>query len=164
MSYRRFATLAAAAAILALAQPARAGELMVFAAASTTNVLGAIGQAFTKETGHKVVFSFASSSYLAKQIEQGAPAAVFLSANQSWMDYLEKRDLVAKGSRIDLLRNEVVLIAPADSPLKELKPAKGLDLAKHLGPDGRLAMGDPPTCRRGSTASRRSPAWDSTTR
>ena len=124
--------------------PAQAGDpdLLVFAAASTTNAMGDVGKLFEAKEGVKVVNSFASSSNLAKQIAQGAPAHVYLSANVKWMDFVEKEKAVETGTRFNLLRNRIVLIAPKDSKLGETKLAKGTDLAALLG-DSRLAMGDP---------------------
>jgi molybdate transport system substrate-binding protein len=120
---------------------ATADEIIVFAAASLTNALGEIGQAFERQGGVKTAFSFASSSTLAKQIENGAPAQVFISADTEWMDYLENLKLIAPGSRIDLLGNRLVLIAPADTNLSVmLKP--GVDLVALLK-GGLLATGDP---------------------
>jgi len=116
--------------------------LTVFGAASTTNALEEAGQAFTAQSGIKVVNSFASSSTLAKQIEQGAPAGVYVSANVKWMDYLAKKGLIVDETRVNLLRNRVVLIVPADSPLTSIEIGPGFDLAAKLG-QGRLAMGDP---------------------
>jgi molybdate transport system substrate-binding protein len=121
--------------------PAAADEVTVFAAASLTNALAEVGKTFELKEKHTVRFSFAASSTLAKQIENGAPAHLFLSADQDWMDYLGQRKLIADGSRIDLLGNRLVMIAPADSTLKvELKP--GIDLAGLLA-GGLLATGDP---------------------
>lgn len=116
-------------------------RITVFAAASATNALTDIGRLWEARGGAKMVFSFASSSTLAKQIQQGAPAQVFLSADQRWMDYLEERDLLLPGSRTDLLGNRLALIAPADSRLR-VRIAPGLDLAGLLAGD-RLAVGDP---------------------
>ncbi len=116
-------------------------EMTVFAAASTTNALNDIAKLWQAQGGGKVTFSFASSSTLAKQIEQGAPAQVFLSADQKWMDYLEQRNLVQAGSRVELLGNRLVLIAPSDSTLRG-KIAAGCPLAAWLG-QGRLSVGDP---------------------
>jgi molybdate transport system substrate-binding protein len=119
----------------------RAGSLLVFAAASLTDALQQIDGAFSARTGIAVDASFAASSVLAKQIEAGAPAQVFLSADREWMDYLEQRGRLQGGSRRDLLGNELVLIAPADSAL-QLKIAPHFALLAALG-DGRLATGDP---------------------
>src|SRR5262245_33409602 len=129
---------------LSLAVPASAQEakpITVFAAASLTNVMGELGQAFTKESGVPVRLSFAASSTLARQIESGAGADLFLSADLEWMDYLEQRGLIQKATRRDLLSNRLALIAPADSAV-ELKIGPGFPLAAALG-GGRLATGDP---------------------
>ncbi len=118
------------------------GEMVVFAAASTTNTITEIGDLFAaKGLGH-ITASFASSSTLAKQIENGAPANIFISANEEWMDYLEEKGMIEKGTRIDLLSNRIVLIVPADSAVKEVLIGPGFDLPALLG-DGRLSMGDP---------------------
>ena len=115
--------------------------LLVFAAASLTNAVGDIGEAYTARTGVRIVCSFASSSVLARQIEAGARADVFLSADAGWMDYLGRRGLLRPGTRRDLLGNELVLIAPVGSSVR-LALAPGADLRAALGP-GRLATGDP---------------------
>lgn len=115
--------------------------IVVFAAASLTNVLQEVGDAFTKDSSIPVKFSFAASSALARQIENGAPADVFFSADIDWMDYLQERNLIQRETRHDVLGNRLVLIAPADSAIK-LKIAPGFKLAAALG-TGRLATGDP---------------------
>lgn len=123
------------------APTADSDSVTVFAAASTTNAINDIGKMFTEKGSGKIVPSYASSSTLAKQIENGAPANVFISADEPWMNYLEERKLVEPGSRFDLLGNKLVLVAPADSSIKvEIVPK--FDLAKLLG-NGRLATGDP---------------------
>jgi molybdate transport system substrate-binding protein len=120
---------------------ARADTLTVFAAASLTNALQDIGKAFETKTGHTIKFSFAASSALAKQIESGAPAGVFVSADEQWMDYLAERGLIVAGSRHTLLGNSLVLVTPADGKATvDIK--RGFDLAGLLG-SGRLATGDP---------------------
>ncbi|MCK8602798.1 molybdate ABC transporter substrate-binding protein [Desulfoferrobacter suflitae] len=116
--------------------------VVVFAAASTTDSLNEIGKLFAQQGGGKFVPSFAASSTLAKQIEHGAPANVFLSANVKWMDYLQEKNFIAADGRFDLLGNRIVLIAPADSEIDQLDIRPGLNLAALLG-NGRLAMGDP---------------------
>jgi len=123
--------------------PARAAEpgLLVFAAASLTNVLEELGGAYTRETGQPVKFSFAASSALARQLEAGAAADVFLSADIEWMDYVQARGLIQRATRRDLLGNRLVLIAPAASTVS-LEIAPGFPLAAALG-TGRLATGDP---------------------
>ena len=113
----------------------------VFAAASTTNAITDLGKIFSKKDGARFTPSFASSSTLAKQIDAGAPADVFLSANSKWMTYLQDKKLIEPGTRFDLLGNSVVLIAPKDSKLK-VKVEKDFPLAKILGEE-KLAMGDP---------------------
>jgi molybdate transport system substrate-binding protein len=86
--------------------------------------------------------SFAASSTLAKQIDNGAPADLFLSANSKWMDYLDERKMIDPSSRRDLLSNRIVLIAPTDSPVTQITITAGFPLAALVG-EGRLAMGDP---------------------
>jgi molybdate transport system substrate-binding protein len=136
------AVLAALVAFLA-GIPARAAEreLLVFAAASLTNVLEELGAGYSRETGQAVEFSFAASSALARQLEAGARADVFVSADLEWMDYVQGRRLIDRRTRRDLLGNRLVLIAPASSPIA-LEIAPGFALAEALG-RGRLATGDP---------------------
>ena len=133
--------LAAAALLVWWPQsPARAqgGDLVVFAAASLKNALDSINAQWKKETGKSAKISYAASSALAKQIESGAPAQLFISADSLWMDYVEKKDLVKPETRANLLGNRIVLIAPKDKTMAvDIKP--GFDLAKVIG-DGRLAM------------------------
>ncbi len=116
-------------------------SITVFAAASLTDVLQEVGDAFTKETSIPVKFSFAASSVLARQIENGAPADAFFSADPEWMDYLQTARLIQLSTRHDVLGNRLVLIAPADSKIA-LKIAPHFALAAALG-KGRLATGDP---------------------
>jgi molybdate transport system substrate-binding protein len=117
---------------------AHAETVTVFAAASLTNAMAEIEQGFEAATGHDLAVSLAGSSALARQIQQGAPADVFVSANPGWMDALEADRLIAQGTRRDLLRNALVLIAhDAQPPLVEIGP--DMDLAALLG-GGRLAM------------------------
>ena len=128
---------------LSAAMPAQAQNKTVtlFAAASMKNAVDDINAAFTKATGIKVVASLAASSALAKQIEQGAPADVFASADLDWMDYLEKKNLIEVPSRVSLLGNKLVLIAPKDSKLDNVKIEQGFDIAKLAG-DSRIAVAD----------------------
>jgi molybdate transport system substrate-binding protein len=122
----------------------RTGEgpsIVVFAAASLTDALQELGGDFTKSAGIAVKFSFAASSALARQIESGAPADVFVSADTEWMDYLQTRNLIQPGSRRELLGNSLVLVAPAASTLT-LVIEPHFALADALG-KGRLATGDP---------------------
>ena len=116
-------------------------SITVFAAASLANVLQELGNGFTKQSSIPVRFSFAASSTLARQIENGAPADVFFSADLEWMDYLQARNLIQRDTRRDVLGNRLVLIAPADSKIK-LKIAPHFPLAAALG-KGRLVTGDP---------------------
>lgn len=125
------------------AEDAKKPELLVFAAASLTNVLGELSPAFETKSGVTVKLSFAASSALARQIEAGAAADVFVSADHEWMDYLQTRALLDDKSRRDLVGNHLVLIAPADSTVT-LKIGPGFPLAAALG-DGRLSTGDPDT-------------------
>ncbi len=115
--------------------------IVVFAAASMKNALDDANNAYTKKTGVKVVASYAASSALMKQIEQGAPADVFLSADVDWMDYGIKHDLIKTDTRVDLLGNRLVLIAPKDSKIDNVSIGPGFDLAGLAG-DGRIATGD----------------------
>ena len=120
---------------------AQAQQLTVLAAASLKNALDEVSRQYRLPQGEKISISYAGSSALARQIENGAPAGIFISADLDWMDYLAKRDLIKSGSRVNLLRNELVLIAPAGSVAKvEIRP--GFPLAVLLGND-RLAMADP---------------------
>lgn len=130
------------AALAAAPQSVRAQDsITVFAAASMRNALDEADAAFTKASGVKVTASYASSSALAKQIEQGAPADIFISANIKWMDYLDQKKLIMPGTRVNLLGNALVLIAPKDSKLDNVKIGKGFDIAKLAG-DGRIAVAD----------------------
>ena len=116
--------------------------LTVFAAASLTNAMQDIG-ALWEAAGHpKPVFSFASSSTLAQQIEHGAPANLFLSADEKWMDDLAKHDGLAAGTRRDLVGNSLVLVEPAVH-MHPVTLAAGIDMNAVLGANGRLAVGDP---------------------
>lgn len=133
------ATLAVGTSVASAADEAR--SVLVFAAASLTDVLNDLGRAFTEQSHVGVKSSFAASSALAKQIEAGAPADVFFSADLEWVDYLDQRKLLRSGSRRDVVTNRLVLIAPADSKVS-VKIAPGFDLVRALG-GGRLATGDP---------------------
>jgi molybdate transport system substrate-binding protein len=115
--------------------------IMVFAAASLTNVLQDLGDGFERESSVPVRFSFAASSALARQIESGAPADVFVCADVDWMDYLQQHGLIESSTRQDLVANRLVLIAAASSPVR-LRIAPHFALAAALG-TGRLALADP---------------------
>ncbi len=114
---------------------------LVFAAASMTDAVTEIADAFAAATGIRVRLSFAASSALARQIQSGAPAAIFVSANRAWMDHVEASGLIEPASRADVAGNRLALIAPTESDLPA-EVAATPDLAGLLG-DGRLAMGDP---------------------
>ncbi len=149
---RTFVSLFAVAFLaipFANAQDARPAEnaavatkpVVVFAAASLKNALDTIAKDWEAKTGKKATLSFAASSAIAKQIESGAPADLFISADLKWMDWVAERKLIDDASRKTLLGNTLVLIAPAESAVT-LKIEKGFKLAEALG-EGRLAMGDP---------------------
>ena len=121
--------------------PAAQPQILVFAAASLTDAVQEIGAAYEKTAHVTVKSSFDSSSVLARQIEAGAQADVFFSADTAWMDYLQSRNLIAAASRKNLLGNSLVLIAPVQSQIR-LKIAPHFPLLAALG-DGRLATGDP---------------------
>nr|CBX28308.1 Molybdate-binding periplasmic protein [uncultured Desulfobacterium sp.] len=117
-------------------------SITVFAAASTTNALTEIGKIFSEQKKVEFIPSFASSSALAKQIENQAPANIYISANYKWMDYLEEKQMINSSSRFNLLSNRIVLIVPADSSIKKIDIKANFDLSKLLG-NGYLSMGDP---------------------
>jgi molybdate transport system substrate-binding protein len=142
----------------ATAQP---GQLTVFAAASLKNALDDIERQRQTDTGKEARISYAASSTLAKQIEAGAPADLFISADEDWMDYLAQRGLIDPQSRVDLLSNELVLIAPKDSAV-QVAIGPGFPLAQLLA-DGHLAMGDPasvPAGKYGKAALTALGVWD----
>src|SRR6266403_879553 len=120
---------------------AKDNSLTVFAAASMKNALDDIDAAYTAKTGVKVVASYAASSALAKQIEQGAPADIFASADTDWMDYAASKKIIDEPTRINLLGNSLVLIAPKDSKIGDVTIGPSFDLAKFIG-DGKIATAD----------------------
>jgi molybdate transport system substrate-binding protein len=115
--------------------------ILVFAAASMKNSLDDVDAAFAKATGIKVTASYAASSALMKQIEGGAPADVFVSADLDWMDYGSSHKLIKDDTRVNLLGNALVLIAAKDSPIGQVTIGPGFDLAKLAG-SARIATGD----------------------
>src|SRR5260221_9606483 len=115
--------------------------LTVFAAASMKNAVDDMAAAFTAKTGVKVAASYAASSALAKQIEQGAPADIFVSADTDWMDYATLKTTINEPTRVNLLGNSIVLIAPKDSKIDHVTIGQGFDLAKLAG-DSKIATGD----------------------
>ena len=116
-------------------------SLTVFAAASMKNALDDIDAAYTAKPGIKVAASYGASSALAKQIEQGAPADIFVSADTDWMDYATRKKTINEPTRVNLLGNSLVLIAPKDSGIDNVTIRPGFDLAKLAG-DGKIATGD----------------------
>jgi molybdate transport system substrate-binding protein len=132
------------AILLVLLPPlgAHAQTLTVFAAASLTDAMKDISAKWVTAGHQPLSLSFGSSSTLARQIEQGAPANVFASADEKWMDYLADKKLLAGGTRKDLLGNDLVLVVPADKPM-HVTIGKSFDLMALLGANGRLATGDP---------------------
>jgi molybdate transport system substrate-binding protein len=156
-----------AALLLLLLQPAvvraqPAAPVTVFAAASLTDSLKAVADAYKTRTGASVTLSFGASSTLARQIEQGAQADIFMSADTDWMDYLEKGGHIAGGTRKNLLGNQLVLVAASDArPVPRIVPH--FDLAGALG-DGKLALADPssvPAGKYGKAALTALGVWDS---
>jgi molybdate transport system substrate-binding protein len=146
ISRRAGLRLLAAAVCLAVlpAWPARAGEpVTVFAAASLTDAFERVGALYEERTGRPIRFSFAASSTLARQIEAGAPAQIFASANERWMDYLADAALIEADSRVSPIGNRLVLIAPTDTPLDEVAVEPSLDLAGLIEDGERIAIGDP---------------------
>lgn len=153
-----------ALALLAAATGCRAlptEPLLVFAAASLKTTLDLAGAAFTAAGGGPIRLSYAASSLIARQIEQGAPADVFVSADTAWMDYLAQRRLIVPQTRRDLFSNRLALIAPAASPVR-LQVTGGMPLARALGA-GRLAMAAPdvPAGRYGRAALQALGVWES---
>jgi molybdate transport system substrate-binding protein len=155
LTRRHLAALALAglAAAALTPRPASAEDkkpVLVFAAASLTTAFNAIGAEWEKATGKKVSFSYAASSALARQMESGAPADLFVSADLRWMDFAAEKKLIKDDSRETLLGNALVLIAPQGDKI-DIKIAKGFDLAKALG-DSRLATGAIPAVPVGNYA------------
>ena len=118
----------------------KAPPLTVFAAASLKEAMDEAGAAWQRQSGRDVRTSYAASSALARQVEQGAPADVFISADSDWMDYLQQRSLIDVATRRDLLGNTLVLVAPNQAKAKPLALRKGTDLLPLLGKDGRIAL------------------------
>jgi molybdate transport system substrate-binding protein len=145
-----------------LSAGAAAQDVVVFAAASLKDALDAVDASWQKDSGKHATISYAASSALAKQIESGAPADVFISADLDWMDYLDQKKQVAPGSRHDLLGNSLVLIAPADSNPAPVDIKPDFPLAKLLN-GGKLAMADPnavPAGKYGKAALTKLGVWD----
>ncbi|HYE05941.1 MAG TPA: molybdate ABC transporter substrate-binding protein [Planctomycetota bacterium] len=137
---RSLVRVAASWLVLAVAALPAVESITIFAAASTTDAVRAVARAYEAAHGVAVHGSFASSSTLAKQVIEGAPADLFLSADQQWMDHLAERGAIDAASRVDLLANELVIITPAERPLS-VTVTEGFDFAATFA--GRLAIGDP---------------------
>jgi molybdate transport system substrate-binding protein len=155
-------TIIILAATLLFTLPSRAGDLLIFAAASTTEIVNAAIADY--KTG-RVRASYASSGALARQIDAGAPADIYLSANQNWVDWLEKRGRITRGQRRELLGNRLVLITPLASKIA-LKIGPGFPLAAALG-GGRLAIADPahvPAGQYAQEALKKLGVWDGISR
>jgi molybdate transport system substrate-binding protein len=145
-----------------VAASAQDAKLVVFAAANLKDVLDEVNAAYQQEKDQQTTTSYAASSTLAKQIEAGAPADIFISADLDWIDYLAKRNLIKPETRANLLGNRLVLIAPVNSPLK-LAIGPNFPLAQALG-NGRLAIADPnavPAGRYGKAALETLGVWSS---
>ena len=142
----RIARLMIVAALIAAITPlvqaaAQDQSLTIFAAASLKNALDDVNAAFSNTTGVKVTTSYEASSALATQIEAGAPADVFVSADLRWMDYAADHNLIKPDTRVNLLGNRLVLITPTSSKLDKVEIKKGFDIARFAG-DGRIAVAD----------------------
>jgi molybdate transport system substrate-binding protein len=135
---KHICAVAFAICLLVVAIPIHAATITVFAAASLTDALKEIAPAYEKQTGDKIVFNFGASSLLARQIEEGAPADVFFSADEAKMDGLEKRGLIVTTTRKSRLSNTLVIVVASDSTLKITSAA---DLASP--PVKRIALADP---------------------
>ena len=162
VSLAKFVCMAAAAVLLFGAAPARAQDVLVFAAASLKNALDDIAAQFARETGKRARVSYAASSALARQIEAGAPADVFVSADVDWMEYLQQRSLIRPETRAELVANSIVLIAPKESVVTATI-VPGFPLLELLG-GGRLAMADVkavPAGKYGKAALQTLGVWDS---
>jgi molybdate transport system substrate-binding protein len=162
--YRLVKAFLALAIVGGLSEPAFSQDkgLTIFAAASMKNALDDVDTAYTARTGVKVTASYAASSALAKQIDQGAPADIFLSADTDWMDYATRQKTIKPETRTNLLGNSIVLIAPKDSSIDKVAIASGFDLAKLAG-QGRIATGDVssvPVGKYAKAALEKLGAWD----
>ncbi|GGC28593.1 molybdate ABC transporter substrate-binding protein [Siccirubricoccus deserti] len=139
---RFLAILAALLLACGTVGPATAQEVTVFAAASLTDAMRALGAAWQARGNPAPRFSFAASSALARQIEQGAPADLFMSADESWMDYLQQRGLIVDATRVSPIGNALVLVSPANA-VRPVTLTRNTDLLALVGPQGRIATGDP---------------------
>jgi molybdate transport system substrate-binding protein len=139
---RMFGAALLAASLLVVTPLALAADVTIFAASSLKDALDEQVKVFLSTNQNvQIRLSYAGSNALAKQIESGAPAQLFISADEAWMDYLAKKNLVIDSTRRDLVKNELVLIAPVSSPVK-LDVAPGFAIAAALG-NGRLSLANP---------------------
>jgi molybdate transport system substrate-binding protein len=158
----RAATVAILLAASGLPAQAQFHDVLVFAAASLKNALDEANSLFLFENGSGVKVSYGASSALAKQIENGAPADVFISADNDWMDYVAERKLIKPDTRVKFLSNRLVLVAPADSKVS-LTIGPNFPLEQALG-NGRLAIADPaavPAGKYGKAALEKLGVWSS---
>src|SRR6185437_15085680 len=156
-------TLVLAAAGFAIPVRAAPDEEVVIAAASLKNVLDEVDAEHQKATGKHAEISYAASSALAKQIENAAPADIFISADLKWMNYVDDKHLIDKSTRVNLLGNALVLIAPKDSTAS-VTIAPNFPLRQALGTSGKLSMADPasvPAGIYGKAALTKLGVWDS---
>jgi molybdate transport system substrate-binding protein len=161
-SFAKTLALSIGIVLVLAALPLRAANVTVFAAASLKEAFDDAARQFEAASGDKLSISYAGSNALAKQIEAGAPADVFISADLEWMDYLDSRHLLKSGTRFNLLRNTLVLVAPAASNVA-LKIAPNFALAAALG-GGKLSMANPdsvPAGKYGKSALERLGVWAS---
>jgi molybdate transport system substrate-binding protein len=162
LSRRALLPILALGAGLLIALPAFAADPIVFAAASLKNALDDVAASYKAATGKTVTISYAGSNALAKQIEAAAPADIFFSADQDWMNYLADKSLIRPDTRKTLLGNEIVLVVPKDSARKvDIGP--NFDLAGLLGADGKLAMANVesvPAGKYGKAALEKLGVWD----
>ena len=135
--------LRAALVMICLAAPAKAADLTVFAAASLTDAMAQLALTWEAETGQTVTLVLAGSSTLARQIDAGAPADVFVSANTAWMDWLADRGRVRPGTLQNIAANRLVLIAHEATAARDEELSEASDIASGLGPGGRLAIALP---------------------
>jgi len=160
--YRRHLLALAGAGLFAASAARAQSPVTVFAAASLTDALRDLGQQW-QARGHAAPrFSFAASSALARQIEQGAPADLFISADEPWMDYVQQRELIVNATRRSVLGNALVLVAPTASA-RPVELTRTTNLAALLGPQGRISTGDPahvPVGRYAEAALRWMGQWD----
>ncbi len=142
MPFKRLLGVVATLVLSLAATPGHADDVSVFAAASLTNALNEVAEQYSAKTGNRVLPSYAASSALARQVEQGAPVQVFASADLKWVDYLAEKKLINADSRFNLLGNTLMLVAPLDSKLERIEITAATDIAALAG-TGRIATGDP---------------------